>query len=115
MIKALVLLAISAWTIQASWTDLLRLSSLGAPNLARATGQVVLHLAQVVAAVLLLLGVVDYIVRYRQFESMLRTTPQEQREDQRVMEGDPAARRNGGGSRGLCGATCRRCSPEPPC
>ena len=31
-------------------------------------------------------------LRYRRFEAMLRTTPQEQREDQRVVEGDPAAR-----------------------
>ena len=44
------------------------------------------------AGVLLTLGLVDYVLRYRRFEAMLRTTPEEQREDQRVMEGDPAAR-----------------------
>jgi flagellar biosynthetic protein FlhB len=92
VIKAVVLMAASAWTIRAGWTDLLRQSGLEGPNLARAVGQVVLHLAQVLAAVLLVLGVVDYVLRYRRFESMLRTTPQEQREDRRVMEGDPATR-----------------------
>ena len=38
------------------------------------------------------MGLVDYVLRYRRFETMLRTTASEQREDQRVMEGDPAAR-----------------------
>ena len=49
-------------------------------------------LAWVLAAVLLVLGLVDYGLRYRRFESMLRTTTQEQREDRRVIEGDPATR-----------------------
>ena len=51
-----------------------------------------LHLAAVLAGVLLVLGLVDYGLRYSRFEAMLRTTPQEQREDQRTMEGDVAAR-----------------------
>ncbi len=89
-IKAAVLLAAAAWTISAGWGDLLRQSSLEGPNLARAAGAVVLHLSRVFAAVLVVLGVVDYVVRHRRFESMLRTTTEQQREDQRVMEGDPA-------------------------
>jgi flagellar biosynthetic protein FlhB len=35
---------------------------------------------------------VDYGLRYSRFEAMLRTTPQEQREDQRTMEGDVGVR-----------------------
>lgn len=57
----------------------------------RGAGQIVLQLAWVLTAVLLVLGLVDYGLRYRRFESMLRTTTQEQREDRRVIEGDPAA------------------------
>ena len=51
-----------------------------------------LHLSAVLAAVLLVLGLVDYGLRYSRFEAMLRMTPQEQREDQRTMEGDVAVR-----------------------
>jgi flagellar biosynthesis protein FlhB len=42
--------------------------------------------------VLMLLGLIDYGFCYRRIELMLRTTPQEQREDQRAMEGAPAVR-----------------------
>jgi flagellar biosynthetic protein FlhB len=90
--KAIVLVVVSAWTIRAAWTDVLLLGGLEGPALARGMGQVVLNLAWVLAAVLLVLGLVDYGLRYRRIESMLRTTPQEQREDRRVMEGDPATR-----------------------
>jgi flagellar biosynthesis protein FlhB len=90
--KAAVLLVASAWTIRAGWTDVLRLGELEGPALARGAGQIVLQLAWVLAAVLLILGVADYALRYQRFESMLRTTTQEQREDRRVIEGDPAAR-----------------------
>lgn len=92
MVKAVILMAASAWTIRAGWSDLLRQSGLEGPMLAQAAGQVVLRLAWVLAAVLLVMGLVDYALRYRRFEAMLRTTPQEQREDRRVMEGDPATR-----------------------
>ncbi len=91
-VKAIVLVVAAAWTIHAGRSDLLRLSGLEGPNLARATGQIVLHLGWVLAAVLLVLGLLDYALRYRRFEAMLRTTPEQQREDRRVMEGDPAAR-----------------------
>ena len=61
-------------------------------RVARGAGQIMLQLAWVLAAVLMIVGVVDYALRYQRFESMLRTTTQEQREDRRVIEGDPAAR-----------------------
>ena len=90
--KGIVLVAASAWALCAGWGDFLRQSSLEGPNLARAAGQIVLHLSWALAGVLLVLGLVDYVLRYRRFEVMLRTTSQEQREDRRVVEGDPAAR-----------------------
>jgi flagellar biosynthetic protein FlhB len=92
MFKAAVLVAAAAWAIRAGWSDVLRLGGLESAALAKGAGQVVLGLAWTLAAVLLTLGVVDYGLRYRRFESMLRTTPQEQREDRRVIEGDPATR-----------------------
>jgi flagellar biosynthetic protein FlhB len=92
MVKAIVLVAASAWALRAGWADFLRQSSLEGPALAQAAGQIILHVSWTLAAVLLALGIVDFALRYRRFEVMLRTTPDEQREDQRVVEGDPAAR-----------------------
>jgi flagellar biosynthetic protein FlhB len=92
ILKAGVLVLGSVWTIRAGWSDVLRQTELEAPVFAQAAGHVLLRLASVLAALLLILGLIDYALRCRKFEAMLRTTPQEQREDQRVMEGDPAAR-----------------------
>jgi flagellar biosynthetic protein FlhB len=60
--------------------------------LAQVAGQSIMRLAWALAVVFLILGLVDYGLRYVRFETMLRATPEEQREDQRVIEGDPAAR-----------------------
>src|SRR5262249_39063488 len=91
-IKAAILLASWAWTIHAGWTELSRQSGLEGPNLARAVGRIVLVEARVLTVVLLVLGGADYALRYRRFERMLGTTPQQQREDRGVMEGDAATR-----------------------
>jgi flagellar biosynthetic protein FlhB len=90
--KSAVLVAASAWSIRAGWTDLLRLGGLEGPALARTAGQIVQKTVGTLAGVLLVLGCADDALRRRRFEAMLRTTPQEQREDRRVMEGDAAAR-----------------------
>jgi flagellar biosynthesis protein FlhB len=108
MTKALVVIVTAGWTIRAGWTEILNLGGLEGPALARGVSQVMLQLAWMLAAVLLVLGLVDYALRYRQFESMLRTTPQEQREDRRVIEGDPAAR----AQRRRIARTSRGDSPE---
>jgi flagellar biosynthetic protein FlhB len=91
-VKALVLIAAVAWALHAGWSNLVRQSDLEGPALARAAGQIVLQLSWALGGVLLALGLADYGLRYRRFEVMLRTTPEQQREDQRVVEGDPAAR-----------------------
>ncbi len=67
--------------------------------MAPAAAHVVLRTAWALAGVLVMLGLLDYGLRHRRFEAMLRTTPQEQREDQRVTEGDPARGPSGSGSR----------------
>jgi flagellar biosynthesis protein FlhB len=92
VIKGAVLLAVSAWAIRAGWSEILKLGGLAVPVLVHRAGQIVLGLAWVLATVLMFLGLIDFGLCYRRIESMLRTTPQEQREDQRVMEGAPAMR-----------------------
>jgi flagellar biosynthetic protein FlhB len=91
-VKAVVLVIVSAWVLRAGWGEAQRLSLLGTSDLVRAAGRSVLHLSGVLAGALLILGLTDYGLRYSRFEAMLRTTPQEQREDQRTMEGDVAVR-----------------------
>ena len=92
MVKAVVVVAASAWVLRTGWGEMLGLSGLELRALLRAAAQLLLRLVGVLAAVLLILGLVDYGLRYARFETMLRTTAQEQREDQRVIEGDPTAR-----------------------
>ncbi len=90
--KGIVVIAVAAWVFRSGWHDFLRQSGLEGPRLAQAAAHIVLRTSWTLAGVLLALGLVDYGLRYRRFETMLRTSPEEQREDQRVMEGDPAAR-----------------------
>jgi flagellar biosynthetic protein FlhB len=92
MVKAFALVTASAWVIRADWYDLLRQHGFEGPVLSLAVGRAILHLAWVLSAVLVVLGLADLSLRHRRFEAMLRVTPQEHREDQRVMEGDPATR-----------------------
>jgi flagellar biosynthetic protein FlhB len=91
-IKASVIIAATVWTIAAYWSNLLQLGGMETPVLAQAAGRIILHLARVLAVVLIILGLADYWLRWRRFEKLLRTTPSQHREDQRVMEGDPTAR-----------------------
>jgi flagellar biosynthetic protein FlhB len=91
-IKAILLVAVTAWAIRTQWAEVQSLSELEAPALAVAVGHVVLQTARILAILMLFLGLTDYGLRYLRFEAMLRTTPQEHREDQRVMEGDPSLR-----------------------
>ena len=88
VVKAVVLAGVSLWAIRAQWVELQRLSELGIPVLAGSAGRMMLQPARVLALVMLVLGLADYGLRYLRFEALLRTTAEEQREDQRMMEGD---------------------------
>jgi flagellar biosynthesis protein FlhB len=90
--KGIVVIGAAAWVFRSGWHDFLRQSSLDGPRLAQAAALIVLRTSWTLAGALLALGFVDYGLRYRRFEAMLRTSSEEQREDQRVMEGDPTAR-----------------------
>ena len=68
---------------------------------------------EVLAALLVVFGMVDYARRYRRFELMLRTTPQQQREDRRLIEGDVVSRATRRQIARSCAATHPNCSPVP--
>jgi flagellar biosynthetic protein FlhB len=84
--------SVSFWVVRAEWAQLQRLSILPTPELASSAAHVVLQPVRVLALVLLALGLADYGLRYFRFEAMLRTTAEEHREDQRMMEGDLSLR-----------------------
>jgi flagellar biosynthetic protein FlhB len=92
VLKAVVLVSVSFWVIRAEWSELQRLSTREFPTLVGPVGQALLWPATVLAAVLLVVGLADFGLRFMRFEAMLRTTPEEQREDQRIMEGDLSLR-----------------------
>ena len=92
LFKAVVIVIVSAGVIYSGWGDIQRLSSLEVPELARTAARSILNMTEVLAGVLVVLGLLDYGLRYFRVEAMLMTTSQEQREDQRTMEGDVAVR-----------------------
>jgi flagellar biosynthetic protein FlhB len=92
VIKAVLLSGVCYWAIRAEWEAIHTLSHHDFPAASSAAGSAILFPARILGVVLLLLGLADYVLRYFRFETMLRTTAQEQREDQRVMEGDVALR-----------------------
>ncbi len=92
VIKAVVLAGVSFWAIRSQWAEIQRLGDLEFPALASATSHAFLHPARALALVMMVLGLADYGLRHVRHEALLRTTPQEQREDIRVMEGDVSLR-----------------------
>jgi flagellar biosynthetic protein FlhB len=92
VVKSAALIGAGIWTIRAVWGDLLRTAQLEIPDLARSAGSIMFQQAIVLAAVLAVLGLIDYFLRHRRFEAMLQTTPQQQREDQQLVEGDLSLR-----------------------
>lgn len=56
------------------------------------TGRVLTQAVLAIGIVLAIMGVADFALKLRQFENMLRTTPEEHRAEQRAIDGDPAVR-----------------------
>lgn len=103
VIKAVVLVGVSFWAIRAQWGEIQRLSNLEFPALAIATGHALIQPARALALVMMVLGLADFGLRHVRYEAMLRTSPQEQREDVRVMEGDVSLRQTPAARQGLEG------------
>jgi flagellar biosynthetic protein FlhB len=92
LVKAVVVLAVAAWAIRSGWSGFHRLGGMEVHDLARTSAQALQHLLRTLAAATLVLGLIDYALQSRRFEALLQMTPEEAREDQRSMEGDPALR-----------------------
>jgi flagellar biosynthetic protein FlhB len=92
VVKAVVVVAVAAWAIRSGWSGFQALGHLEPPALAHAAGRAMRDAAGLLAVATLALGLIDFAMQYQRFETLLRTTPEEHREDQRSMEGDPAVR-----------------------
>jgi flagellar biosynthetic protein FlhB len=92
IVKVVILSAVAWGGIRSQWGALQGLSLLDFPTAARAAMHVLLGPARVLAGVMVVVGLVDYGLRFARFEAMLRTTPDEHREDQKAVEGDPRLR-----------------------
>jgi flagellar biosynthetic protein FlhB len=92
VLKAVLFVAALSCVVRAGWDEVPGLGALDGPALATEAARSLLRLAGVLAGILAVLGLADYGLCYLRFESMLRTTPEEQREDQRTLEGDVTAR-----------------------
>ncbi|HEV3165318.1 MAG TPA: EscU/YscU/HrcU family type III secretion system export apparatus switch protein [Isosphaeraceae bacterium] len=90
--KSVIVVAVAAWVIRSHLPTFDRLSHLEVPTLARASGNLLQSLAYMLALATLALGLADFALQYRRLEAMLHQTSQEQREDQRAEDGDPALR-----------------------
>ncbi|AMV40331.1 EscU/YscU/HrcU family type III secretion system export apparatus switch protein [Planctomyces sp. SH-PL62] len=92
VVKAMILAVVAAWGVRSRWGALQGLSFLEFPEAARAAFAILTTPAWALAGAMLAVGLVDYGLRSARFEAMLRTTPEEHREDLRTIEGDPKVR-----------------------
>lgn len=90
--KAAVLVVAAGWTLGADLSAFARLAALGPNALASACGSIAGDLLRTLGVALAALGVADYLLRRRRLEASLRLTPEEGRQEQRELEGDPALR-----------------------
>ena len=86
------MLVVAAWAIRSEFDGLAGLGKLDTPALARAWAGAVRGLLGTLAALAFALGLVDFLLQRRRFEGMLRLTPEQSREDQKAMDGDPSLR-----------------------
>jgi len=90
--KAVVVVAVAAWTIRSGLGRLFALSRLEPAALARAAGGMMASTALTLALATLALGLIDFALQHRRFEAMMRLGPDQHREDLRAADGDPGLR-----------------------
>lgn len=92
VVKAAVLAAVAVWGVRSRWGALQGLASQEFPVVAGDAFAILLAPAWALAAAMLVVGLADYGLRYARFEAMLRMSAEEQREDQKTLDGDPKVR-----------------------
>lgn len=90
--KAAVVVAVVALSIRGEFGAMATLARMETRDLALSCGTLLKALAYTVGLGTLCLGLVDYFLANRRVEAMLCVTPDQQREDQKAVDGDPAVR-----------------------
>lgn len=90
--KAAVVAAVVGWAIRSEFAAILALGAMRPGSLAAASGLILKGLAYKLGLATLALGLADYAMAHGRVEAMLRVTPDQQREDQKAVDGDPAVR-----------------------
>ena len=92
LFKLAILVLIAACLLIAQMPALENLAKLELPALLLASTALVRAVALPLAIAGFVLGLVDFGLRHRRFEEHLRLTPNQQREEQKAIDGDPAIR-----------------------
>jgi flagellar biosynthetic protein FlhB len=92
LLKTALILAVAMVALRRGVPQWQQLGNLEPRALAAASAAALSQFTFTVAAATLALGLLDFSFQHRRWMTMLRMTPEEQREDLRAMEGDPALR-----------------------
>jgi flagellar biosynthetic protein FlhB len=92
LIKVVLVVAVAAVALRADAPRRQRLGSLEPRGLAAASAVALRQFTLSLATATLALGLLDFFLQHRRYMALLHMTPEEQREDLRSMEGDPALR-----------------------
>ena len=84
-----VILGVAALCLHKELPVILGLSGQSVPAIAGYLGEVLIWTAMKIAAVLLILAILDYMYQWWRHEQDLKMTPQEIREEMKNLEGDP--------------------------
>lgn len=92
VVKTAALIGLAAWLWHAHGAEVGQLAQADPPTLAVGSGRLLLRMAEPLAAALIVLGLTDFALRWRRLEAQLRLTPDEQKEELKAADGDPALR-----------------------
>lgn len=90
--KAALFVAVTAWAILRERPALAMLGRSDVSAVATLSAALARRLLFALGLAALALGLVDYLLAHRRVEALLRTTPEEGREDAKAVDGDPAVR-----------------------
>lgn len=90
--KVAAVLAVSAFVVRSEFYGAGGLARMDTMTLSKALGASLANLAAILALVMIALGLIDFGFQYLRLEAMLRSTPDEAREDEKATDGDPALR-----------------------
>ncbi len=90
--KAVVVVAVVGWSIRSHAVSIEALNRLDVAALFRSCGSLLKSLSLTLGLALLALGLLDFWLAHRRVEALLLVSPDQNREEQKAVDGDPAVR-----------------------